>query len=142
MRPIYESQADIKNEIDVANTLTSLWNCEFKKIKRSYHVDWMVLRNGNPVAFAELKCRFVTRNTYPTFMLSLEKWMRGKELSKEVGVPFVVVVRWEDGLFFHTAESCDVTYGFGGRTDRNDSEDVEPVVYIPTTNFKFVEFRS
>lgn len=135
MRPLYESSEDLANEQQVANFLSNKWKCKLKKLPMSYHVDWIVMRD-EPEAILELKCRKNESTRYTTLLLSLNKWMRGKELSKELGIPFIIVVRWTDGLFFHTVGSATVKHGFGGRTDREDSQDVEPVVLIPVDTFK------
>lgn len=134
-RPQYESNIDLTNEQRVAAKLSILWRAYFHKLPKSYHVDWMVCRNNQTVAFAELKCRQNTRFAYPTFMISLAKWMRGKELAREAKVPFIIIVNWTDGTFFLKVQDQPVTYGFGGRKDRNDSQDMEPVVFINTSYF-------
>ena len=141
MRPIYESHEDRANESQVASRIALIKNCEFKKLPMSYYIDWVFLRAGKPVAIAEVKCRKNPSNQYPTLMLSLAKWMHGKQLANELSVPFLVVVRWEDGIFLHlVGENSNVSHGFGGRTDRNDDSDVEPVVYIPVNQFKKVDY--
>jgi len=134
-RPLYESFNDLTNEQRVAANLSTLWKADFHKLPRSYHVDWMACRDNQTVAFAELKCRQNERLAYPTFMISLAKWMRGKELAKEAGVPFIIIVDWTDGTFFLKVQNQPVTYGFGGRKDRNDLQDMEPVVFIDTSYF-------
>lgn len=136
MRPIYESPADLQNEKDVVEKLTQSWGIIFHKLPMSYHIDWLMVKDGNPRGFAELKCRRNDRQKYPTFMISLAKWMRGKELAHELSIPFIIIVRWNDGIFFHKAGTSPVTFGFGGRSDRGDSQDVEPVVYIGTEHFQ------
>jgi hypothetical protein len=49
---------------------------------------------------------------------------------------FVLIIKWDDGVFFYKAGSSEVTYGFGGRYDRDDSQDQEPMVFIPVDKFK------
>lgn len=137
-RPLYESQADLQNEVQVAEHLNQVWSCRFHKLPMSYSVDWMLMRD-KPVAFAELKCRKNDSTKYPTLMLSLNKWVKGIQFANQLDVPFLIICRWTDGLFFHEAGSVDVTYGIGGRTDRGDSQDTEPVVYIPVTSFKRIK---
>jgi len=103
----------------------------------AYYIDWVFLRNQKPVAIAEVKCRTNPREQYPTLMLSLAKWMHGKQLAKELAVPFLVVIKWTDGIFWHeVTDKSLISHGFGGRTDRNDDQDVEPVVYIPINLFR------
>lgn len=135
-RPLYESASDLTNEQRVAAQLSAKWKADFHKLPKSYHIDWMAYRDGKPVCFIELKCRQNERAAYPTFMVSLAKWMHGKELAREVGVPFFIVVDWTDGTFFLNVEDQPVSYGFGGRKDRNDEQDMEPVVFIDVSYFK------
>lgn len=135
MRPTYESSGDRNNEIAISEHLSSIWNCNFKKLPMSYYIDWILMKDAGPVAVAEVKCRRNSSTQYDTLMLSLAKWMNGKRLAQELSVPFLIIVQWTDGLFYAKPESI-ITYGFGGRTDRNDSQDVEPMVYINIDQFK------
>lgn len=136
MRPMYETQDDLANENYIKDLLAIAWDAKLHKLPRSYYVDWMITKKGEAKGFAELKCRNNDRCKYPTLMLSMHKWMHGKELASEIGGSFIIIVRWNDGTFYHKQGSCDVTYGIGGRTDRGDNQDIEPVVYIPTDYFK------
>lgn len=135
MRPIYESQFDRNNEQDVADILSKTWEAEIKKLPMSYNVDWIMLRNGEIKAFAELKVRKNYKDKYPTLLLSFNKWRHGIDMGKTVGVPFIIIVKWNEGIFWHTAGKSSVTFGVGGRRDRGDPYDIEPVVYIPTSAF-------
>jgi hypothetical protein len=139
MRPLYESSKDLENEQSVAAALSQAWGCSLNKLPMSYHVDWVLESEGKLCAFAELKCRNNPRSKYPTLMLSLNKWVRGCELAKYSGVPFILVVRWSDGLFWIKHTDTPITTGIGGRHDRNDKQDIEPVVYINTEHFKEVK---
>ena len=54
--------------------------------------------------------------------------------SSFASVDFLFAVQFNDGLYIHhgthaTLRHLQIT--FGGRTDRNDPEDIEPVVHIP-----------
>jgi hypothetical protein len=135
MRPLYESAHDRMNESNVSDTLSSAWKCKFVKLPISYHVDWMLLRNNEIVAFAELKTRKVSSTQYPTLILSLNKWMKGLDLANTTGKPFIIIAKWTDGIFYFFARPDGVTFGYGGRIDRNDSQDMEPVAFINTKNF-------
>lgn len=136
MRPVYETSSDITNEEQVKAVLVSMWDVQFHKLPRFYFVDWILIQDGKAKAFAELKCRNNPRDKYPTLMLSLHKWMHGKAMAQEIDGAFLVIVRWEDGIYYHKQGWCEVSYGIGGRTDRSDKEDVEPVVFIPIDSFK------
>jgi len=134
-RPMYESQHDLSNEERVAATLGSLWGCQFHKMPIRYHVDWALTKDDRVTAFAELKARNNPIGKYGTFMISLAKWVTGNELSRSANVPFLIVVKWTDGLYWHKTGTAEVEVKMGGRFDRNDSQDFEPVVHIKTENF-------
>ena len=135
MRPIYESSKDLSNELRVSAHLKDCWNAEFVKLPMAYHVDWAVVRGTEIKAFAEFKRRQNPKDRYPTFMISLNKWKNGRSLGNEIGVPFLIIVEWNDGLYYCDTKAVEPTYGFGGRTDRGDSQDQEPVVFINTKAF-------
>jgi hypothetical protein len=140
MRPIYETDGDLEKEREIGRTLSRAWKATLHKLPRAYNVDWMLVNaQGQAKAFVELKSRSNPSTQYPTLMLSLHKWMHGKAMAKEIGGVFLVVVRWTDGLYYHRQGDCEVTYGIGGRTDRGDDQDVEPVVHIPTKEFKRIK---
>lgn len=133
---MYESKEDLANEKEVANFLSSKTGFVFHKLKIAYHVDWLVMDKGKPKYVAEIKRRFNPSTEYPTLMLSLQKWMKGKEMAAEMNIEFVLIIKWNDGLFSYKAEKDGVTYGFGGRYDRDDPQDQEPMVFIPVSKFK------
>ena len=138
-RPIYETVADIRREADVAGVIASLWKCTTRKMKRLYSVDFALMRGKEVMAWAEIKCRDAS---YPTFIISLKKWMDGLELAEASGSPFLIIVSWPvDGvriLMYHRVERKLIRVIFGGRTDRSDPDDVEPLVEIPVTSFKVI----
>lgn len=135
-RPMYENNKDLANEKEVAGLLSAKNGYVFHKLKIAYHVDWLIMEKGKPKYVAEIKRRLNPSNKYPTLMLSLQKWMKGKEMAAEMNIPFVLIIKWDDGVFFYKASSSEVTYGFGGRYDRDDSQDQEPMVFIPVDKFK------
>jgi hypothetical protein len=75
-------------------------------------------------------------------MISLDKWMKAKQLCKEVEIPFIMVITFAEGtyygVFVHNGLH-DMTYGFGGRYDRGDAQDVEPMIYLPLKKFQKIE---
>ena len=87
-----------------------------------------------------MKCRTNPKDKYPTYMLSLDKWLAGMNMHLFGGLPFVLVVQWSDCIGFLKCVNAikHITIDMGGRKDRNDSQDIEPVVYIPTNLFKVV----
>lgn len=139
MRKRYENPASLAAEQEVAQVLEDRWKCKLAKMPIAYHIDWMAIRQDKPVAFMELKCRTNPRQQYPTFMLSLAKWQHGIQMADIANIPFIVSVRWTDGLFYLPVDNdTPFDLGYGGRKDRGDWQDMEPVVYVPTNIFKEV----
>ena len=142
-RPIYESQVDLTHENKMKTFLEAKWNCTLHKVPLKYQVDWMAMRGKDPMAFVEFKHRDkLSIDAYPRYMISLDKWMKAKQLCKEVEIPFIMVITFTEGTYygvFAHNSLHDVTYGFGGRYDRGDAQDVEPMIYLPLKKFMKIE---
>ena len=76
------------------------------------------------------------------YLLSLHKWTDAQLMCKSIGVPFVLVVKTIDNKIWYSVFKDDFvkfpTY-IGGRTDRNDSRDIEPCVRIDVNKFTLLE---
>ena len=135
-RPIYQSNRDLTNENKIKAIVEPKWECELKKLPFAYHIDWMALRKNNPLAFIEIKWREnLPINKYPEYMMSLNKLMKGKEYTKETNLPFILIVYFTEGAYYLKQNDIEVRYGYGGRFDRGDAQDVEPMVFIPIGAF-------
>ena len=142
-RPIYESQVDLTHENKMKPFLEAKWNCTLHKVPLKYQVDWLAMRGKDPMAFVEFKHREkLSIDAYPRYMISLDKWMKAKQLCKEVEIPFIMVITFTEGTYYGVFAHNglhDVTYGFGGRYDRGDAQDVEPMIYLPLKKFHKIE---
>lgn len=142
-RPIYELQVDLTHENKMKTFLEAKWNCTLHKVPLKYQVDWMAMRGKDPMAFVEFKHREkLSIDAYPRYMISLDKWMKAKQLCKEVEIPFIMVITFTEGTYYGVFAHNglhDVTYGFGGRYDRGDAQDVEPMIYLPLKKFMKIE---
>jgi hypothetical protein len=134
-RPTYETGASRNSEADVAKTLSLEWDCEVMKMPRYYEVD-VFLNFGAEKAIAEIKCRYNSINKYPTFTISAKKVVAGVTLARELGIPYMIVVRWDEGIYYYECWSAKLPVVFQGRSDRGDWQDVEPQVEIPTSEFR------
>lgn len=142
-RPIYESQVDLTHENKMKTFLEGKWNCTLNKLPYKYQLDWMAMRDKDPMAFVEFKHREkLSIDAWPRYMISLDKWMKAKQLCKEVEIPFIMVITFTEGTYYGVFAHNglhDVTYGFGGRYDRGDAQDVEPMIYLPLKKFMKIE---
>jgi hypothetical protein len=143
-RPIYETNADLERESEVAGKCEQAWNGKMTKLPIKYHLDYVFTRQDKAIGFCEMK----TRN-YPMddldrnggYSLSLHKWMSAKHMHEATGLPFVLIVKLRDGLYysrFGTGENPFVPDDMvvSGRIDRNDAQDIEPCVMIRAKRFK------
>jgi len=106
-------------------------------------IDRAMWRDGKVVGWAEIKDRHTTSTYYPTFMMTLAKWKEGGDYFRITQIPFLIIVRFTDDVIMWTNYSDinvmdDITFGVSGRTDRNDPNDISPMVYIPMTYFKLL----
>jgi hypothetical protein len=141
MRPTYENSSDIANEERVAQELTELWGLDkWHRNPPKYPIDISFIKDGRIIGFAEIKCRAVTRNQYDTYMISVGKVMSAHSLTKATSLPCLLVVRWSDSIGWIDLAMTEPKYvGWGGRVDRKDSQDMEPVMHYDISEFKRVE---
>ena len=142
MRPVYETEKDRKMEQAIINELSDAWKIFYQKLPIKHRLDFALLDDKKAViAWAEVKRRDNDSTTYDTYMLSLDKYMSGMQLFKLTGLPFYMVVKFSDGLYYcevSLLSYAQLNISFGGRTDRGDSQDVEPCIYFDSNLFKKV----
>jgi len=142
-RPTYESKEDLTHENNIKPVLEAKWNCTLNKLSYKYQLDWLAMRGKDLMAFVEFKHREkLSIGAYPRYMMSLDKWMKAKQLCKEVEIPFIMVITFAEGTYYGVFPHNglhDVAYMWGGRYDRGDKQDVEPMVLLPLKKFMKIE---
>jgi hypothetical protein len=136
VRPAYETASDQRNETEVISLVCRIWRCLARKAPKFYQNDYFLVRGDDVVAVVEIKCRENAHDKYSTYMLSAHKWMHGVAWEGSLKVPFLLVVQFTDGLYYCRPKECKRLVRIGGRVDRNDRADIEPVVHIPMDEFK------
>ncbi len=144
-RPLYETQKDVDSERKVMDHITSMFRqgVLYSKLPKAYQVDYGVydkVRRGRLLMLCEIKTRDINRNTYPDLILSAHK-MHALINWHTRGVPTRLLYRVNDGLFSYSVTDAanDLVISEGGRKDRNDWQDIEPVYHIPTDQLVRVE---
>jgi hypothetical protein len=149
VRPIYESIDDISNEERLAEHLMLRWELDgWKRNPRMYPIDISFIKDDVIKGFAEIKCRTVSVDTYETYMISVSKVIAAQSLSKATGLGCYLVVKWTDSLgwisFGSGEKVVDPRPGiirpkfvaWGGRSDREDPQDMEPVIHFDIDDFR------
>ena len=144
-RPRYETEATLAQESIAQNDISRRWNCVPVKLPVAYRLDFALTRDNRVLSFCEFKNRNYTMNqlgNWGGYLLSLHKWTDAQLMCKSIGVPFVLVVKTIDNKIWYSVFKDDFvkfpTY-IGGRTDRNDSRDIEPCVRIDVNKFTLLE---
>lgn len=136
-RPHNETAEDLAREEAAANTLAEVWDVEVTKLSDMlYGMDWVFSRNKNVVAFGEFKFR---SKKFDTLLLSYAKYMRMVHLHKMTDLPVMLVVSWPDGLWYWDAANERIDKIVLGGNSRGQNGDIEPVVHIPTVDFRKIK---
>ena len=142
IRKMYETEDDRKVEQAIVNELSDAWKVFYQKLPIKYKVDVAILNDRRQViSWVEIKRRDHKMGTYPTYMLSLDKYLSGMHLYKLTVLPFTLVVKFTDNLYHcevHLLSNAQITISMGGRTDRGDNQDIEPCVFFDSKLFKKV----
>jgi len=135
MRPIYETPQDKMREQEVQSYIMDTLDCDFVQTDKLGNIDGFICyKDGKPAAAVEIKTRKNASDKYPTYMLSANKWRNGLAIAEQYAIPFVLIVRFTDGVFAITLGKS-YSLGQGGRYDRGDSKDIEECIYIPMEKF-------
>lgn len=146
-RPLYESAKDRSNEQACVEEFSNRFGFSYAKLPYYKHIDYLLYnaKTKRARAWVEVKVRSHSYGRFPTLLISSLKWSEGLKLSQTTGIPFWILIRWDDGLYGYTARMEDVSSGrvwleYGGRTVlTRDEGDIEPVIHIPIGCFKKVE---
>ena len=143
-RPIYETSADLEREAEVAAKCEAAWGGKMIKLPKKYHLDYAFTRSDKTAGFCEMKTSkypYENMDKNGGYCLGLHKWMSAKHTHEATGLPFVLIVKLPDGLYyaqFGTGHNPFVPDDMviSGRIDRNDEQDIEPCVMIRAKRFK------
>ena len=135
MRPMYENDNDLRSEKNLISYVSDCWNVASYKLPMSYKIDYVMYRNESPVGFAEVKVRTHTFGTFPTYIISLAKVMEARRLARETNTKSILIVSWTDRTGYLDFFSHH-QIRHGGRSDRNDWQDQEPMCHFDLKDFK------
>tara|TARA_R100000951_G_scaffold113097_1_gene114476 strand:- start:299 stop:718 length:420 start_codon:yes stop_codon:yes gene_type:complete len=137
-RPIYENESTLQAEKEFAQYAQQKLLCFLVKCPRSFKIDFAATRKNQVVSFIEYRKRTNDFNEYPTFMIAASKKIAAQAINKASGLPVYLFVKWADHLGYTDLTNCKSSWNVGGRTDRNDPADFEPVIHIDLSEFKTI----
>lgn len=143
VRPIYESSKNIDNEKIAAKEIARVIGCNVMRNKKLCAFDYSFIKDNNIKAIGEIKVRSCFRNQYKTFFISADKVLKCKEFASTFDIKFLLFVWWGDGIYMLDVMETSHDYlDIGGRTDRGDAQDIEPMVHYSVEKFKLVVIPS
>ena len=99
--------------------------------------DFDMVKDGKVVAIVEVKCRTNPMRKYPTYMVSATKATTIRDEAVSRRIAGVLLVRWSDAVGWVRLDRLrDWNVTSGGRTDRADPLDIEPVLHVAITRFR------
>jgi hypothetical protein len=137
-RPMYENSATLEAERRAIMRYAKAWDYDVRKLPIRYNIDYAMMSQTKITAWAEVKCRNVDVNQYPSLMISAEKIWAGLRMAAISNIPFILIIEWLDvlgSLEVKKEHALDVR--IAGRKDRDDWQDMEPMIFFPTNNFDF-----
>lgn len=143
-RPIYETEANLKEELQVMQVFADRYGYEFNKLPLQYRMDFAVLRDRKLLGLVEIKCRKFSWSKYSTLIMSLAKLMHMQTYSS-MNIPVTLLMKNTDGLWWWRYNPSSIDhYGWGGRhtggpSKPRDDQDAEPVGFIHKDAFKLVD---
>lgn len=137
MRRVYETKKDRMGERELAETIAASWRLTAKPNPKMYPIDYTFLEGKEVRGFAEIKIRTHPFGRFPTYILSAHKVADAMNLAMSTGKTVVLIVKWSCGSvgILDLSQKPD-SVGWGGRVDRADSQDMEPVCHYAVERFK------
>lgn len=134
--PQYESEADRQVEASMWGMLEEALGGKLYKLPQQYGLDWMLAtHDGIVLKWVELKARSHPYGTYDRYSISMSKVQRALAMEELTGKPSILVVRYLNAVYVAYFRSF-LQHGeilVGGRKDRDDPQDVEPMWHLPVT---------
>ena len=140
VRPRYETKENLAQETEVLELLCRQWTCVAKKLPDRYELDYLLMRGEKAKAWLEIKVRTNNHRNYSTYMISLGKVLAARKMTEGTSLPSFLAVQWQDRMGYIRLDRLEETeIVMGGRTDRGDAQDVEPVVLFPVQDFSWIK---
>jgi len=134
------TEANAKEEA-LINSVVPKWGVIAEKNPEFHKIDYSLAEEeeGSIIGFVEVKCRDCNYKKHSTFFISLAKYMAACEMARFTSVPVFILVEWLDQTKYVKVPCKTVDVRMGGRKDRENPDDYEPMIHIPITEFRSVE---
>lgn len=134
-RPTYETAEDKHNERRAAQWLKGAYkDHEVHLLKKYYPCDILVISPNGKTTFVEYKRRNISADRYKTAIFPAIKWSEIKRMAESLDSQAAIMFEYND-CYMTSMQGFSYKISVGGRRDRNDTQDIEPLLEIPTHQF-------
>ena len=134
---MYETEQHLTNERAVADELEFDWKCRLKKVSYKLSIDFAICKDNFIKGWVEIKNRTISHNHSDLYMISMHKINAARQLSRETNLPFYLVIKFTDGIYYYRDKNERHLLKWGGRyATQRDEQDLEPCYYINMNLFK------
>lgn len=131
-RPTYQTAEDLEREIEVIQYVCDTYGKKYRQLskKNYYRVDFALLVDNRIESLVEVKCRTKPYNFFKYYTISLQKVVNLKALSLHSNIKCGLIIHFSCGKIV-ACNANDIPMNniyIGGRYDRNDPQDIEPMV--------------
>jgi hypothetical protein len=92
-----ETQRDRDNEIAAIDEFCQAKGCKFTKLPK-FELDFLIHKNGNAIAFGEIRCRNHEYSAFRTQIISFYKISRMIKCAK--WLPCYFICKYTDGIYY------------------------------------------
>jgi len=137
-RPRYVRRRDVENEIRVLKRFSNLIPAKTREIiQMGGDYDGKIIIDGKLSCICEVKGRTGTGDRFETWHIARSKLDRCVTHAAFMRVPLFLIFTWDtDDFFWNVKDHEKLPVREGGRWDRGDRHDVEPMTDIPRVLFK------
>lgn len=141
-RPIYETALDRKRANFLAKQMLrkAKWPMPVGNMRRlpaMYGCDFSIEHADKVIGLLEVKARGFTSDAHKTIIMGLNKLVALRALALHTGLPVFVLIGFDDGYCAWFNIDSQMEYvEYGGRIDRGDANDFEPVAHFAIANME------
>lgn len=139
VRPVYEKEEDRSRELEVSRQVSEKWRAKCLMMPKFSAADMLIFdHNNNPRCWAEIKSRNIPFGKYEHMHVAVSKILRLQQLVQLTKLRAIIIGNLTDGIYWHHCPEteAEIVKDNGGRTDRNDPKDLEPMACFYWHNFK------
>jgi hypothetical protein len=137
MRQTYESQADRDRETLVKMRIEEITGAALIKLPPRDSFDYAVTKKGLITGLVEIKCRTIPSTLHETYLIDVHKLRNAASYAAiHPDIDCRLWVQWTDVLGCIDMTIPHTEWMVGGRSDREDPQDISICSYIPIKEFQ------